>query len=87
MRPREAQDSARGEGVERSLVAALRGVIGWTALPDLGVLRRLTAPTCIITWNEDALHPADLTRRMVATLPDAHIVEFPPLPAIFQNPG
>jgi pimeloyl-ACP methyl ester carboxylesterase len=71
---------------ERSLVAALRGVIGWTPLPDLEVLRSLTAPTCIITWNDDALHPADLTHRMAARLPGAHVVEFPPLPAIFQNP-
>lgn len=71
---------------ERSLVAALRGVIGWTPLPDLGLLYNLNTPTCIITWNSDALHPADLTHRMVANLPDAHVVEFPPLPAIFQNP-
>jgi pimeloyl-ACP methyl ester carboxylesterase len=71
---------------ERSLVAALRGVIGWTPLPDLEVLRSLTAPACIITWNNDALHPADLTHRMAARLPGAYVVEFPPLPAIFQNP-
>lgn len=71
---------------ERSLVAALRGVIGWTPLPDLEVLRDLTVPTCIITWRDDALHPADLTHRMAARLPNANVIEFPPLPAIFQNP-
>lgn len=71
---------------ERSLVAALRGVMRWTPLPDLDVLRELTVPTCIITWDDDALHPADLTRRMAARLPDAQVVSFPPLPAVFQHP-
>ncbi|MCB0066996.1 MAG: alpha/beta fold hydrolase [Caldilinea sp.] len=71
---------------ERSLVAALRGVIGWVPFPDLELLRAVTAPTCIITWNDDALHPAELTWRMAAVLPHVRVVEYPPLPAIFQNP-
>lgn len=71
---------------KRSLVAALRGVIGWTPFPDMTILRSLTTPTCIITWNDDALHPAELTRRMAGILPSVRVVEYPPLPAIFQNP-
>jgi pimeloyl-ACP methyl ester carboxylesterase len=71
---------------ERSLVAAIRGVIGWMPLANLEILRQVTAPTCIICWNDDPLHPADLANRMASHLPNAYVVDFPPLPAIFQHP-
>ena len=71
---------------ERSLVAALRGVIGWVPLPDLTSLRSVVAATCIIRWNDDALHPAELAERMAGAMANPCIVEVPPLPAVFQNP-
>lgn len=71
---------------ERSLITAIRSVIGWTPLPDLEILHKMTAPTCIIYWSDDPLHPAELAKRMAAHFPNVHLVEFPPLPAIFQYP-
>ncbi|HQY92585.1 MAG: alpha/beta hydrolase [Caldilinea sp.] len=71
---------------ERSLVAAIRGVIGWTPLPNLEPLRSVTAPTCLITWPDDPLHPAELTQRMAVALPCARVIDYPPLPAIFEAP-
>ena len=51
----------------------------------LDVLASLTCPVCVIYWPDDALHPADLTLRLAAKLPNVHLVEIPPLPYIFGN--
>jgi pimeloyl-ACP methyl ester carboxylesterase len=68
-----------------SISTALDTVIGWVPLQDLGVLRTLDAPVCIVYWHDDPLHPAALTRRMVEILPNARAVEIPPLPYIFDH--
>ncbi|MFN8444431.1 MAG: alpha/beta hydrolase [Caldilineaceae bacterium] len=69
-----------------SLIAALRGVMQWTPLPDPTVLRTLTCPTCIISWENDPLHPATLASRFASLLPHATVVNMAPLPTIFQQP-
>lgn len=71
---------------EASLVAAIRGVMPWIPLPDLTVLPALACPTCIISWDDDPLHPAALAARFAAQLPRAHLVKMPALPTIFQRP-
>lgn len=71
---------------EKSLVTAINTVIQWVPLPSLEMLQRVTCPTCVIYWNDDALHPAELTARMAAQIPQARVVQFPPLPAVFQQP-
>jgi pimeloyl-ACP methyl ester carboxylesterase len=69
-----------------SLAAAIRGVMPWTPLVDMSVLRSLMCPTCIISWDEDPLHPAALAERIADMLPQGQIVKLPPLPAIFRTP-
>lgn len=69
----------------QSLATAIETVMDWVPLPDLDVLAALTCPVCVIYWPDDALHPADLTLRLAAKLPNVHLVEIPPLPYIFGN--
>lgn len=70
----------------RSLAAAIDSVIGWVPLPTLDVLERVACPTCIVYWENDPLHPADLALRMVEALPNARAVRIPPPPYIFSEP-
>ena len=71
---------------EASLVAAISGVMQWTPLPDLNVLRSFDCPTCIRSWEDDALHPAALAEKFAELLSNAQVVKMGPLPAIFQRP-
>lgn len=71
---------------ETSLVAAIRGVMPWVPLPDLTVLQTFSRPTCVISWDDDPLHPAALAAKFAAQLPQAHLVKMAPLPTIFQHP-
>lgn len=71
---------------QASLVAAIRGVMPWTPLLDPDVLRSLACPTCIISWDDDPLHPALLAERTATLLPHARVAKLPPLPAVFQQP-
>lgn len=69
-----------------SLVAAITHVMDWRPLTDLKALRAVACPVCIIYWNDDALHPAALAQQFAAHLPNARLVEIPPLPDIFIEP-
>ena len=69
-----------------SLATALQSVPLWQPLPDLQVLARFKARTCIVAWEQDPVHPIALARRMVAALPDARLETMAPLPAMFRDP-
>jgi pimeloyl-ACP methyl ester carboxylesterase len=69
----------------QSLATAIETVMDWVPLPNLDVLASITCPVCVIYWPDDALHPADLTLRLAAKLPNVRLVEIPPLPYIFGN--
>lgn len=69
----------------QSLSTAIDSVIGWVPLSTLDVLKRVACPTCIVYWEDDPLHPAELTLRMVEALPNVRAVRVPPLPYVFAQ--
>ena len=67
-----------------SLATALRTVAGWQFEADVSTL---VAPTCILAWPDDALHPYQLAQRLADAIPNAHLQTLPPLPAVFEDPA
>jgi pimeloyl-ACP methyl ester carboxylesterase len=71
---------------QESLVAALEAVANWVPIPDLAILGSLTCPVSMIAWEQDALHPIELARRVALALPNTRMETIAPLPAIFLTP-
>lgn len=67
-----------------SLATALRSVAGWQFEADLATL---DMPTCILAWQDDALHPYALAQRLASQVPNAQLQPLPPLPAVFEDPA
>ncbi|MGH3716499.1 MAG: alpha/beta fold hydrolase, partial [Micromonosporaceae bacterium] len=53
------------------LSSALPGLAGRTAVPELSVLRRVTAPALVLGCRGDRLHPGSIAQRLAAALPGA----------------
>jgi 3-oxoadipate enol-lactonase len=58
------------QGVAR----AIREVVRDVAIEDRELLRRVTAPTMIITREGDRVHPAELARVMAKLMPNAQLI-------------
>jgi pimeloyl-ACP methyl ester carboxylesterase len=56
---------------------AIREIIGDTPLRDREDLRAVTAPTLVIAREGDDIHPAEVARVIVGTMPNAELIMFP----------
>lgn len=69
-----------------SLAVACQTVIDWMT-DDWARAAYLTAPTCIIAWQNDNLHPYDWACRLASTIPHAHLETLPSLGTLFTDPA
>ncbi|MBI4790616.1 MAG: alpha/beta fold hydrolase [Chloroflexi bacterium] len=69
-----------------SLAVACQTVIDWV-MDDFSRLRKIQAPTCVIGWPNDNLHPYALAQQVAATIPGARLETMPSLVELFRNPA
>ena len=55
---------------------AVRGLVGERAIADREQLGRVAAPSLVICVGGDLIHPLEVGRAMVASLPNAELIEF-----------
>jgi pimeloyl-ACP methyl ester carboxylesterase len=56
---------------------AIREVVRDVAIGDRELLRRVTAPTMIISREGDSVHPAALSRVLAHLMPNAELIVLP----------
>lgn len=67
-----AARSVHGQAPQR-LAAALRGA-ATADLPDPSELRHIVAPTLVLAWNGDAVHPLETAERLAELIAGAELV-------------
>jgi 3-oxoadipate enol-lactonase len=55
---------------------AIRGLVGERAIADRKVLGRVAAPALVICVGNDRIHPVEVGRAMVESLPNGELIEF-----------
>lgn len=69
-----------------SLATACKTVPDWVILSDLSPLAELSCPACVISWEEDPMHPLELARRVTAALPNAQLGMLASIAELFTRP-